>query len=44
MVARHQRARGRFSLSSKKEENYESDTGNETDLNQVGNDKNSLQL
>ena len=30
MAARHQRARGKISLSSEKEENYESDIGNKT--------------
>ena len=33
-----------MSLSSKEEENYESDTRDETDLDQAGNDKNLLQL
>ena len=44
MAARRQRARGKISLSSKEEENYESDTGDETDSDQAGNNKNSLQL
>ncbi len=44
MVAERQRARGRISLSSEEEENYESDIGDETDLDQVDNDENPLQL
>ncbi len=44
MAAKRQRARGEISLSNKEEENYESDTGDETDPNQADNDKTSLQL
>ena len=44
MAARCQRARGGISLSSKEEENYESDTGDKTDSDPAGNDKNPLQL
>ena len=44
MATRCQRGRGRISLSSEEKENYESDTGDKTDPNQVGNDKNLLQL
>ena len=44
MAARCQRARREISLSREKEENYESDTGDETDPDQAGNDKNLLQL
>ena len=44
IAARRQRAKGGISLSNKKEENYESDTRDETDLDQAGDDKNPLQL
>ena len=44
MAARCQRARRRISLSSEEEKNYENDTGDKTDLNQAGNDKNLLQF
>ena len=44
MAVRRQRARGGISLSSEEEENYENDIGDETDLNQAGNNKNLLQL
>ena len=44
MTTRCQRAKGGISLSSKKEENYESDTKDEIDPDHVGNDKNLLQL
>ena len=44
IVAKRQRARIRICLSSEEEENYESDTGDKTILDQVGNDKNLLQL
>ena len=44
MTARCQRAREGINSSSKKEENYESNTGDKTDPDQAGNDKNSLQL
>ena len=44
MAARCQRTRGGISLFCKKEENYESDTGDETNLDQASNNKNSLQL
>ena len=44
MAARRQRARGRISLSSKEEENYESDTRDETNPDQADDDKNQLQL
>ena len=39
MTIKCQRAKGEISLSSKKKENYESDTRDETYLNQAGNDK-----
>ena len=42
MVARRQRAKGGISLSSEEEENYESDTRDETNPNQADNDKNPL--
>ncbi len=38
------RARGGISLTNEMEENYESDTGDETDLDQAKDDKNLLQL
>ncbi len=44
MVAKCQRARRGISLSNEEEENYESNTGDETDPDQVDNDKNPLQL
>ena len=44
MAARRQKARKKISLSNKKEKNYESDSKDETDPDQVGNDKNLLQL
>ena len=44
MATRHQRARRGIILSSKEEENYESDTGDEIDLDQANDDKNLLQL
>ena len=37
MTARCQKTRKRIILSSEEEENYESDIGDETDLDQVGN-------
>ncbi len=40
MVAKCQRAKKEISLSSEEEENYESNTGDETDLNQADGDKN----
>ena len=44
MATRRQRARGGISLFSKEEENYKSDTGNETDPDQAGDYVNPLQL
>ncbi len=44
MAARGQRARRGISLSNKEEEKYESNTRDETDPNQIGNDENLLQL
>ena len=44
MAVRRQRARRGISLSSKEEENYESDTRDKTDPDQAGDDKNPLQL
>ena len=44
MAVRRQRARGGISLSSEEEDNYESDIGDETNPDQVSNDKNPLQL
>ena len=44
MVARRQRAKGGISLFSEKEENYKSDTRNETNPDQADNDKKPLQL
>ena len=44
MAAKRQRARRGINSSSKEEENYKSDTGDETDLDQAGNDKNPLQF
>lgn len=42
MIAKHQRARGRISLSNKEEEDYKSDTRDEINLDQ-GNGKHLLQ-
>ena len=44
MAVRYQKTRGEISLSSEEEENYESNTGDETDSDQVGNNENPLQL
>ncbi len=44
MAMKRQRTRGGISLSSKEKKNYESDTRNKTDPDQVNNDKNPLQL
>ena len=44
MIAKRQRIRGGISLSIEEEKNYESDTRDETDPKQAGNDKNPLQL
>ncbi len=44
MAAKFQRFRRRINLSNEEEVNYESDTGDETDLDQVGNGKYLLQL
>ncbi len=44
MAAKYRRARGGISLSSEQGANYESDTRDETDPNQVDDDKNPLQL
>ncbi len=44
MAAKRRRARGGISSSSEKEENYKSDTGDETDPDQANNDENPLQL
>ena len=44
MAARCPKARRRISLSSEKEENYESNTKDKMDLDQAGNDKNLLQF
>ena len=44
MATRRQKARKGISLSSEKEENYESDTRDKTDPDQAGNDKNPLQF
>ncbi len=44
IATKHRRARGGITLSSKEEENYESDTGDKTNSNQVNNDENLLQL
>ena len=44
MAARCQKTREGIRLSSEEEENYESNTGDETDPNQAGNDKNLLQF
>ena len=42
MAAKRQRARGRISLSNEEEENYKSNTGDETNSDQAGDNKNSL--
>ena len=44
MAAKRQRAKRRISLSSKEEENCESDTGDKTNPDQADHDKNLLQL
>ncbi len=44
MIAKHQRTRGGISLFSEEKENYESDTGDKIDPDQVGNDENPLQF
>lgn len=44
IATKRQRVRGEISLSSKKEKNYESNTSNEMDLDQVGKEKYPLQL
>ncbi len=44
MAIKNWRARRGIYLSSKEEENYESDIDDETNLSKAGNDKNSLQL
>ncbi len=44
MATKCRRTRGGISLSNEEEENYESDTGDETDPNQAEDDKNLLQL
>ena len=44
IAARRQRIRGGISLSSEKKENYERDIKDKTDPDQIGNDKNPLQL
>ena len=44
MAARRQRARGGISLSNEEEKNYKSDTENETNPDQAGNNKNPLQF
>ena len=44
MAARRQKAKRGISLSNEEEENYENDTGDETDPDQANNDKNLLQL
>lgn len=38
MAAKRQRAKKRISLSNKKKRNYESDTGDKTDLDQANNE------
>ena len=43
-VARRQKARREISLFNEEEENYKSNTGDETDPDQAGNDKNPLWL
>ena len=42
IAIRHKKARRGITLSNKKEENYESDTKDETNPDQAGNDKNLL--
>ncbi len=42
MAAKRRRARGEISSSSEEEENYESNTGDETDPDQVEDDENLL--
>ncbi len=44
MAAKQRRASGGISLSSEEGENYESDTRDETDPDQVDDDENPLQL
>ncbi len=44
MAAKRRRARGGISSSSEEKENYESNTGDETDLDQVKDNENLLQL
>lgn len=44
ITAKCQRTNKEISSSSEEEENYESDTRNETNLNQFGNDENLLQF
>ena len=44
MAARRQRAKRGINLSNKEKKNYESNTKDETDPDQAGNDKNPLQL
>ncbi len=44
MAVKHRRARGGIYSSSEEEENYESDTGDETDPDQADVDENPLQL
>ncbi len=44
IFAKRRKARGGISLSNEEKENYESDTRDETDPNQAGNDKNPIQL
>ncbi len=44
MASKRQKARRGIILSNEEKKNYESDTGDETDLNQAGNNKNSLLL
>ena len=44
MAAKRQRTRRGISLSSEKKDNYKSNTENQIDLDQAGDDKNLLQL
>ncbi len=44
IAAKCQRAKERISLSNEEEEIYESDTGDETDLDRANYDGNPLQL
>ena len=44
IVTKCQKARGEISLFSEGEKNYKSDTGDETDPDQAGNDEYLLQL